>query len=225
MVAGDTRNAEPMVAASKPRIVCRMSGARMPGSIAGWAQANISERRWSGMDGGPERELVGQLVGQFLGEFLGEKLQMGDGGLAAVAPPYRVDRAAPRDGEQPAFGIVGNAAPIPVGERGGEGVGERILGARDIAAARGEEGHQLAVAAARHRLRGGARGLSRHRQTYAIPTWSRPAAPRLRRSSRRGSGPPRTAPRRDRARRSYNSRRAAPWFRHKDRRAPWTCRR
>ena len=89
MVAGDTRKAEAMVAASKPRIVCRISGARMPGSIAGWAQANISERRWSGMDGGS--------ASASLGELLGEKLQMRDGGLAAVPPPRRVDRrgAAP----------------------------------------------------------------------------------------------------------------------------------
>jgi hypothetical protein len=49
MVAGDTRKADAMVAASKPRMVCRIIGARMPASIAGWAQANIISRRWSGI--------------------------------------------------------------------------------------------------------------------------------------------------------------------------------
>ena len=38
-----------MVAASNPRIVCSMSGARTPGSIAGWEQTNIRRRRSSGI--------------------------------------------------------------------------------------------------------------------------------------------------------------------------------
>jgi len=44
---GETRKAEPIAAASKPRAVWRMSGARTPGSIAGCAQANISDSRSS----------------------------------------------------------------------------------------------------------------------------------------------------------------------------------
>ena len=48
IVAGETRKAEAIVAASKPRIVCRISGARTLASIAGWAQANISRKRSSG---------------------------------------------------------------------------------------------------------------------------------------------------------------------------------
>ena len=129
-------------------------------------QAMVRHRRWLG-------------VGKLLGELLGEELEMGDRGLAAVPPPRRIDGAAPRHGEQPAFGIVGDAASIPVGQRRGEGVGERILGAGDVAAARGEEGHQLAVAAARHRLRGGARGLSRHRDAYMVQTGRTSIAPKL----------------------------------------------
>jgi hypothetical protein len=38
-----------MVAASKPRIVCRISGDRIAVSIAGWAQANIRLKRSSGI--------------------------------------------------------------------------------------------------------------------------------------------------------------------------------
>src|SRR5260370_893050 len=49
MAAGETRNAEAIVAASKPSRVCKISGARIPGSIAGCAQANISESRSSGI--------------------------------------------------------------------------------------------------------------------------------------------------------------------------------
>jgi hypothetical protein len=48
MVAGDTRKAEPIAAASKPRIVWRISGARIAGSSAGCAQANMSASRSSG---------------------------------------------------------------------------------------------------------------------------------------------------------------------------------
>ena len=49
IVAGATRKAEAIVAASKPSTVCRISGARMPASIAGCAQANISASRSSGI--------------------------------------------------------------------------------------------------------------------------------------------------------------------------------
>ena len=41
IVAGETRKAEAIVAASKPSTACRISGARTPASIAGCAQANI----------------------------------------------------------------------------------------------------------------------------------------------------------------------------------------
>jgi hypothetical protein len=49
MVAGATRNADAIVAALHPRIVCSMSGAWILASIAGCAHANIRARRWSGM--------------------------------------------------------------------------------------------------------------------------------------------------------------------------------
>ncbi len=52
IAAGAMRNAEAMAAASKPSTLCRISGARIDGSIAGWAQANIKARRWSGMSAG-----------------------------------------------------------------------------------------------------------------------------------------------------------------------------
>jgi len=53
MVAGDTRKAEAMAAASKPSVVWSMSGARVAASMAGWAQANMSRSLSSGMASAP----------------------------------------------------------------------------------------------------------------------------------------------------------------------------
>ena len=49
MAAGETRKAEAMAAASKPRTVCSIKGARTASSMAGWAQANSSFSRSSGI--------------------------------------------------------------------------------------------------------------------------------------------------------------------------------
>ena len=49
IAAGEVRNAEAIVFASSPSTTCSISGARMPASMAGCAQANISARRWSGI--------------------------------------------------------------------------------------------------------------------------------------------------------------------------------
>ena len=67
------------------------------------------------------------------------------------APPARgVDQAPPRRLRQPSFRVQGNALARPDGERGGEGVGERVLRSRHVARRRREIGHELAVAFARH---------------------------------------------------------------------------
>ena len=124
MVAGETRKADAIAAASKPRMVCRISGARMAGSIAGWAQANISARRSSG--------IAVSSIG--LAQFLGQQAQM-IGRVAAGAPATRgIDQPAPRDRHQPRLRIARNAGGGPIGERRGEGVGQRVLRRRDIAA-------------------------------------------------------------------------------------------
>ncbi len=47
-VAGFTRKAEAIRRTSMPRITWRIRGVRMPGSMAGWAQASISASRSSG---------------------------------------------------------------------------------------------------------------------------------------------------------------------------------
>ena len=141
-MAGETRKADAIVAASKPRMVCSISGARMAGSIAGWAQANIRPRRSSG--------IAASSIG--LVQLLGEQAQVIDR-VAARAPTARgIDQPAPRDRHQPRLRAARDAGGGPVGERGGERVGQRVLGRGHVAGARREEGDQLAVAAARHGL-------------------------------------------------------------------------
>ncbi len=75
----------------------------------------------------------------------------------ALLPPHRVDRAPPGRRQQPGFGILRHAVLRPVGERGGKRLGKRVFRRRHVAAARGEKGDQLAIAAARRRLGSGAR--------------------------------------------------------------------
>ena len=65
-----------------------------------------------------------------------------------------VYEAPPRRGRQPALRVHGHALDRPDGERGAEGVGERVLGARHVARAGREIGHELAVAFAGDPRRG-----------------------------------------------------------------------
>jgi hypothetical protein len=83
-------------------------------------------------------------------------------GRLGVAPPAAgVDQLSPRRRDEPAFRVRGNALLRPGRERGGEGVGERILRRRHVAFARGEKGDELAVALARRALGGRARLTAR----------------------------------------------------------------
>jgi hypothetical protein len=47
---------------------------------------------------------------------------------------------------------LGDAARRPLGKRSGEGLGQRILGAGDVARSRREVGNEPAIALARHGL-------------------------------------------------------------------------
>ena len=91
---------------------------------------------------------------------VGEPLQLFGDGIVLPPPARRIDEAPPRHREQPCIRVERHAALRPFGERGGEGVGQRILRAGHVARARGEKGHQLAVAAPRGGL-GGARCIAR----------------------------------------------------------------
>jgi hypothetical protein len=91
-----------------------------------------------------------------IAQLLGEQQQRLRGVLARAAAACSIDQAMPRDREQPGFRRARHAARGPSGERRGEGLGQRVLGPRDVASARGEDGEQLAIARAGDRL-GGAR--------------------------------------------------------------------
>ena len=86
--------------------------------------------------------------GRGVGEFLGEQPDVLGGGIAVAPAAGGVDQPAAGDGHQPGLRVAGHAACGPVGEGGGEGVGQRVLGRGNVAGARGEEGDQPAVAAA-----------------------------------------------------------------------------
>ena len=121
----------------------------MPRSIAGWAQANISARRRSGI------HLALPASGlDLVGDQLHVLLPRG----AGLASPDGVGLPPAGDGQQPGVRIVRHAVDRPRPQRRREGLAERILGARHVARAGGEEGDEAAVAFARHAL-GGTAGL------------------------------------------------------------------
>ena len=68
--------------------------------------------------------------------------------LAAPAPSVDIDHFSPRDGEEPRFRVRGTAIRRPVPECGGEGFRQGVFGLRYVPRPRGEEGDELAVAAA-----------------------------------------------------------------------------
>ena len=198
-------------------MVCRISGARIAGSIAGWAQANISPSRLSGTS-----LRLDAAASDLLGDQQQMLLRVDDRSGAAAAGRRRA--AAPPSAARPP-GLSRNAARRPAFERGGEGVGQRILGAGHVAGAGGKQGDQPAVALPGGRFRRRPRALraagmacayisiGQIGRTSIVPCW------------RPGSAPPRRSPRRGPAPRSCSSRRAAPWCRHRGRRARGSCRR
>jgi len=104
-------------------------------------------------------------------DLIGDQLPMllpGDPGVAAT--DY-VDLPAARHGQQPGVGIVRHAIGRPQPERRGEGFAQRVLGARDIARPRREEGDETAIAFARHALgRAGCLVARAHFQPPALST-------------------------------------------------------
>ncbi len=157
-MAGETRKADAIATASKPRMVCRISGARIGG---------IDRRVGTGEH--QRQAIVGDCrFVHGLAQFLGQQAQVVGRLAAGATAAGGVDQPAPRHRHQPRLRVARNAGGGPIGERGGEGVGQRVLRRRDIAAARRQEGNQLPIAAARHGLShlcGGMVGLARHYMT------------------------------------------------------------
>src|SRR5262249_57251282 len=102
----------------------------------------------------------------------------GGGGVAGGAAPRRVDGPAPRHRQEPRLRIVRNAVGRPTGERSRKRLRQRILGTGYVARTRGQEGDQLAVVAARHRLGGRAR-LPPILHCYMAPSGRTSLTPRL----------------------------------------------
>ena len=71
--------------------------------------------------------------------------------------PFRFAQLAPGCRQQPGFRHTRQALLRPVPERQAEGVGQRVLGRRDVARTRREIGDQAAVAFPRHPVDGGLR--------------------------------------------------------------------
>jgi hypothetical protein len=97
---------------------------------------------------------------------LGQEPELRGARLAGGSAARPIRQPAPGDGHQPSLGVRWAAAARPVRERGGEGLGEGVFGGGDVTSPRGQEGHQPAIAAARHCLRratrGGVAGVFRH---------------------------------------------------------------
>jgi len=159
-----TRKAEAIAAASKPRIVCNIKGARMASSIAGWAQANMSARAPIG-DPVPR---VGGLL-QFGVDQL-ERFRR----LIGSAPPARsVDEAPPRHLRRATLlrvrGRPLGSARRQAQEAKASASASSAPGTSRDAAAR--IGNKLAVALARH----SGRDPCAERQRRGPPWGSRPA--------------------------------------------------
>jgi hypothetical protein len=154
MVAGETRKADAMVAASKGLQHQRRPDAaldRRVGASEHQAQALIRNLRLGCHNGL---------------QFLCHQPQMVRSALAAAPPPDSIDQLAPRHRHQPRFGARWDSAHRPIDQGGGEGIGQGVLRGRHIPGAGREKGDQLAVTPARHRFGGFARllvTLSRHR--------------------------------------------------------------
>lgn len=94
MVAGDTRNAEAILAAFRPSSSCKINGARMPVSIAGCAREHESEA------------MVGNhRICRSRVRALREQVQLVGCQLLASAPPSNIDILSPRHSEEPRFGV------------------------------------------------------------------------------------------------------------------------
>ena len=106
---------------------------RTAGSIAGWAHANSSSSRLSGMaSGSGSVERGGEVVVEWR---RGAHRRGGEQVADAVAG----------HGHEPPLRVVGDAGRRPGAQRPLEGVGERILGERDVSCRSRQQRHQPAV--------------------------------------------------------------------------------
>src|SRR5579871_1843860 len=142
IVAGETRNADAICAASSPSTVCSIKGARMPASIAGCAGEHQSQ------------PVVGNSCFLLRGfKSFAHALQLLGCCFAATAPTRHVEKLAPRHSQQPRFRISRAGLLRPIGEGRCESFRKRVLGRRHVARAGSQKRDELAVTAARRCIR------------------------------------------------------------------------
>ncbi len=175
-VAGFTRKAEAIRRTSMPRMVWRMRGVRMPGSMAGWAQASISASRSSGKGrpAGANRSSASSVTSAPCVAAVACRRQH----RRTVAGPWRPARPP----DCPA------RRPRPCLQRPQQRSAEGILGGGEVAATRGEKRQQAPVGQACRPL-----DRSRRRVSHGSGQGG-PAAPRPRRWQRPGCERPIPAP-------------------------------
>ena len=140
MAVGDMRNADAMVAASSPRMTCRIKGARIAASMAGCAQANIRASRRSGISAGSASSWASTTAAICSRSSSTRSLL-----CCRRAESMSLRRATV---SSHASGLAGTAFAWPVCQRRCEGLGEGILCGGYVMCACGKKGDELAVAAA-----------------------------------------------------------------------------
>ena len=142
IAAGETRNAEAIAAASRPRIVCSISGARTASSIAGCAQANISARRRSGIGAAASAAACSSspIEAQRLARLVGDR------GRAAPASIIRRRRASRPASLRDLRARRGAARSASAAANASDSASSAPATSRSR---RGEKGDELAVAFAR----------------------------------------------------------------------------
>ena len=126
MVAGATRNAEAMV-----------GGIEAEDGLQDQRRADAGVDRRMRAGEHQRQALVGNLrrARPVAFDLFRHQPNLGGGRIAGVAPAGGIHRLAARHREQPGFRLSRNAVRGPVRERGGEGVGQRILRRRHVAGA------------------------------------------------------------------------------------------
>ena len=138
-----------------------------------------------------------------------EALQLFGCDFAAAPPPGEINHLSPGDGQQPAFRVRRAAIQGPICQCGSERLRQRVFGTSHVPCTCSEKGDELAVTAARDRVRSvtglrvacvGAHTLDA--TVHSVRSTSpRLAAPRRHRELHPGNGLPRRARHPDRRRR------------------------
>ena len=149
MAAGDTRKADAIRAASRPSTVCSISGVRAAASMAGWAQTNISCRRWS------RAASASVEIGRCGARSPARPAAATAAWRARVLQAVARGRSAARPPDCRARRVPGH-----VGKRPTQRIRQRVLGSRDVARPRRQDGDEPPIGGSGRALRGACRVAS-----------------------------------------------------------------